>query len=134
MTPTLTAFIVPGPPATKGSTVSFLARHGRRIVTRTDSAIGPRWARDVGRLARAAGVQVIPKDVGVYVNVDYEFTKPARTKRDQPCVRPDVDKLARALLDALTGVAYEDDGQVVILLVRKRYGPDTLARVAVGTV
>lgn len=35
--------------------------------------------------------------------------------------RGDVDKLARAVLDALTGIAYEDDSQVCELLVTKRY-------------
>jgi Holliday junction resolvase RusA-like endonuclease len=39
-----------------------------------------------------------------------------------PASRPDVDKLARAVLDALTGVLYRDDGQVVTLDVTKRYG------------
>ena len=33
----------------------------------------------------------------------------------------DVDKLARAVLDALTGVCFVDDAQVVDLVVRKRY-------------
>jgi len=37
--------------------------------------------------------------------------------------RPDADKLARAVLDALTGVAYRDDGQVAVLRVSKVYGP-----------
>ena len=33
----------------------------------------------------------------------------------------DLDKLARALCDALTGAAYDDDDQVVNLTVAKRY-------------
>lgn len=35
---------------------------------------------------------------------------------------PDLDKLCRALLDALTGVLYVDDAQVVQLAAVKRYG------------
>ena len=35
--------------------------------------------------------------------------------------RPDIDKLARAVLDALTGVFFEDDSQVVFLQVEKEY-------------
>lgn len=39
-----------------------------------------------------------------------------------PGVKPDPDKLARAVLDGLTsGHAYRDDGQVVDLIVHKRY-------------
>ena len=36
--------------------------------------------------------------------------------------RPDLDKLQRAVLDALTGVLFSDDGQVVQLAAVKQYG------------
>ena len=36
--------------------------------------------------------------------------------------RPDVDKLTRAVLDALTGIVYVDDCQVVSLLAQKEWG------------
>lgn len=40
-----------------------------------------------------------------------------------PATRPDVDKLARAVLDALkTSTAIKDDGQVVTLCAVKAYG------------
>ena len=35
--------------------------------------------------------------------------------------KPDVDKLARAVLDGMTGVFYEDDSQVVELMATKQY-------------
>lgn len=38
--------------------------------------------------------------------------------------RPDVDKLARAVLDALTGVLWVDDSRVVSLHVQKPYAID----------
>lgn len=36
--------------------------------------------------------------------------------------RPDVDNLAKAVLDALRSIAYQDDGQITKLEVEKRYG------------
>lgn len=39
-----------------------------------------------------------------------------------PCVRPDLDKLMRAIGDGLTGVFYVDDGQIVEAMLYKRYG------------
>lgn len=36
--------------------------------------------------------------------------------------KPDTDNLGKSVLDALNGVAYEDDKQVVSLRVRKYYG------------
>ena len=35
-------------------------------------------------------------------------------------VKPDVDNVSKCILDALNGIAYEDDNQVVELIVRKK--------------
>ncbi len=48
--------------------------------------------------------------------------------------KPDLDKLARALKDALKGVLYHDDAQVVVLLARKVYAAETAAPCAEVTV
>lgn len=42
-----------------------------------------------------------------------------------PVVRPDVDKLARAALDAMTGLLFADDAQVVELIVLDHYATGT---------
>lgn len=39
-----------------------------------------------------------------------------------PMRKPDADNIGKIILDALNGVAYKDDSQVVGLLVLKRYG------------
>lgn len=39
-------------------------------------------------------------------------------------VKPDTDKLIRSTLDALTGVAYDDDSQVVNISACKIYDDD----------
>jgi Holliday junction resolvase RusA-like endonuclease len=36
--------------------------------------------------------------------------------------RPDADKLARAICDAMSGVVYRDDAQIARLIVEKHYG------------
>lgn len=46
--------------------------------------------------------------------------------------RNDVDKLARAVLDALTGVCWRDDGQVVSLHVQKRWGLEEQTEIVVA--
>ena len=38
-----------------------------------------------------------------------------------PCKRPDIDNVAKAILDGLNGLAYEDDKQVCELIIRKFY-------------
>ncbi len=44
---------------------------------------------------------------------------------DLPAVQPDLDKLVRASMDALTGVCYADDGQVVSIMAEKIYAEFT---------
>ena len=39
----------------------------------------------------------------------------------RPVKKPDVDNLAKICLDALNGLAYKDDSQVVDLIIRKWY-------------
>ncbi len=130
--PELVYFEVPGTFATKGSTFSFKDRRGV-IRTKTDSKHGKTFATAVQWAAKQAGVTLIDKGRGVSLQVVYGFARPKGKDRfrTDPCVRPDVDKLVRALLDALTGIAYHDDGQVVALSVRKVYAAQVVARVMV---
>ena len=44
-----------------------------------------------------------------------------RIGKTKPTKKPDVDNIAKIILDALNGIAYEDDKQVVELLVQKKY-------------
>lgn len=39
----------------------------------------------------------------------------------RPTKRPDLDNIAKIILDALNGTAYHDDSQVVVLNISKRY-------------
>lgn len=39
----------------------------------------------------------------------------------RPVKRPDLDNIAKAVLDALNGLAYQDDSQIVRLVVEKYY-------------
>lgn len=41
--------------------------------------------------------------------------------RERPIKRPDGDNVAKAVCDALNGIAYKDDAQVVDLIIRKYY-------------
>lgn len=38
-----------------------------------------------------------------------------------PTKKPDIDNIAKVVLDALNGIAYKDDKQVINLSVRKKY-------------
>ena len=64
--------------------------------------------------------------VGGAIGVEMVFWMPRpvsipRRRRERPEVMPDIDKLVRMVLDAASGLVYDDDGQVVDLDVRLFY-------------
>ena len=42
-------------------------------------------------------------------------------KKQPPLVKPDIDNVVKLVMDALNGVAYDDDKQVVRQYAEKRY-------------
>ena len=67
-----------------------------------------------------------PTDGSVRITASFAFMLPkSKRRKNAPAPahvsRPDLDKLARALLDALTGIVYRDDSQVCSLSCSKCY-------------
>lgn len=48
--------------------------------------------------------------------------------------KPDCDNLAKSILDALNGIAYDDDSQVCSLLVSKFYGDVARVEIELGEI
>jgi crossover junction endodeoxyribonuclease RusA len=119
-------FYVPGVPVPQGS-----KRHvgGGRMIEANKRL--PKWRLDVKNVAREAraGRQFVG---AVALLLDFDMPRPKSVKRLRPHVRPDLDKLVRAIGDALTlaGV-WEDDGQVVVLHAQKRYAEQPGVRIVV---
>ena len=127
-TPGAITFSVHGPASTKGSTRSVISNDTGRIITKADAKSLGVWTQAVAWSAKAAGVKYVPKPRAIGVRVWLLFARPSSvsvTKRPRMTVPPDLDKCLRAALDALTGIAYEDDSQVVETTVRKRYAART---------
>lgn len=74
--------------------------------------------------------------VAVYIYINHAIPASYSKKRKQACLsclerpkKPDLDNVAKSFLDAMNGIVYKDDVQVVSLHVTKRY--DTIASVHV---
>lgn len=119
---------VEGKPLPQGSKVAFL--RGKKIVMK-ESAEGLKEWRDhvastVSTHMQYRGLECLEKTP---MEVRLIFAMP-RTKAMKPTdslamvQRPDIDKLERAILDALTGVVFKDDSQVcVVHKVKRRCAP-----------
>lgn len=127
-TPGAITFSVHGPASTKGSTRIVPHPKTGKSITVADTKSLPAWTQAVAWSAKAAGVKKLLKPRAVAVRVWLLFARPTSVRvseRPLMTVKPDLDKCLRATLDALTGIAYEDDSQVVETTVRKRYGART---------
>jgi Holliday junction resolvase RusA-like endonuclease len=54
----------------------------------------------------------------------YSKVKRLRCLKTYHSKKPDIDNIAKAIMDALNGIAYKDDNQVVILHIEKWYGEE----------
>jgi Holliday junction resolvase RusA-like endonuclease len=138
------AFTVYGLPQSKGSMKPRIVRtkDGRQIPIVTDSNRGVRSWEQLIKAAASQTIATFPHNdwrlfaLGVRLSIAFYLPRPQ--KYDAPkyrgafvphCTAPDLDKLARAVLDALTAIVYHDDKQVTELVAAKYYAIDTAARV-----
>lgn len=122
-----------GLPAPQGS-----KRHvGRGILIESSKHVGP-WRDSVAWAVAAAMRAETWTQIDGPCEIDVAFYLPrppsAPKKRTEPDRKPDLDKLLRSTLDAITTAgAIADDARVVSLIGRKRYaGPG--GRAAAGCV
>lgn len=107
---------IPGTPAPKGSTKSFSPKGTSKVITTNANESTKPWQATVsGWVRESIGPRILyPRPAAVDLAV--EFVMP-RVKSEPKTTRahtkkPDIDKLARCVLDALTGLVYDDDTQV----------------------
>jgi Holliday junction resolvase RusA-like endonuclease len=127
-------FFVPGIPVPKGSARAFVNRYtGRASVMQTNAERQKPWASLISLKAQEAVPH--PVSTGCCIHLDFIMPRPKshlNTKGEvkQKCVemehvkKPDLDKLIRCVLDALTGVIYMDDSQVVLIDAEKGYATE----------
>jgi Holliday junction resolvase RusA-like endonuclease len=120
------SFEMPGRPATKGSWRPIQTAHG--VVFKNSSPRTVQWCTDCGIVAgiamREHGFRE-PVSCGVFIVVRFHMIYP---------LRGDIDKLQRALLDALTGIVYVDDKQVLRVEAEKLAAPDEATEATTATI
>ena len=129
-------FVVRGTPVPQGSTRAFIPKGWTRpVITAANSKTKP-WKQEISGTAvaemSANGFSKLERQVPVKISAWFHFPRPRHLPRrvEQKTTKPDLDKLVRSLLDALTGVVFEDDSQVVEIHVSKHFGdPEMRVRV-----
>jgi Holliday junction resolvase RusA-like endonuclease len=130
---------VPGTPIPQGSTRAWVNPKTNRAVVQGVTTRLAAYRNDI----RYAALEHFPEPLRgpVDVEIAFHFARPkshlSRAGELRPSApahmttRPDLDKLTRAVLDALTGIAWHDDSQVCAYRASKFYGPPHTA-IAIG--
>lgn len=124
-------FVVDGVPVPQGS--KTIGRGGGKVWLRDANAgrLKP-WREKVATAARETGSRF---DGPVTVTLIFTMPRPKRPRFKFPAVKPDLDKLERAVFDGLTdGGLIADDALVVEVWARKEYGPEPHVFVCVADV
>lgn len=149
-------FFVPGRPQTAGSKTAIRTNHGRTVVVESGDRAAKKASRQDLRAAAAEEIarfmegssRVWPLDAPMRVAFTFVRHRPKghygtgrnvghlkpQYANTEPVQRPDALKLARHVEDALTGVLWNDDAQIVDEHLRKAwagYGGAEGVRVAV---
>jgi Holliday junction resolvase RusA-like endonuclease len=136
---TAVAFTVYGQPAPAGSKTIGRGSGGHTFIRDSSKKSYP-WKKDV---AQAAGIAMqgngllegplslelvfhVPRPKGHFGVRGLRPSAPTH-----PTVKPDVLKLARAVEDAMTGVVFRDDAQIVTEVLQKTYGEPARCEVRV---
>jgi Holliday junction resolvase RusA-like endonuclease len=123
-------FDVCGVPVPKGSKTAFVV-NGRAIVTDVSNKgakkhLSVAWREAVASSAREwlrEHGSPAPLDGPLFVTLDFRLERPATAPKRVllPAKKPDLDKLVRHVLDALSGLIYTDDARIVTLRASKTF-------------
>ena len=110
-----------GEPVAKGRPRAFKDKRGN---IRTHTPSGTAHAENEWRdILHRSGEHPFPPETPLEVTVTAYFARPksAPRKRVRPTVRPDYDNIAKLVTDALQGLAFHDDCEVVDAHIHKLY-------------
>jgi Holliday junction resolvase RusA-like endonuclease len=132
-TPMRLSVTVPGEAVPQGSTRAFIPKGWTRpIITGANNAKTKPWRASVAAATLDAqlsqGTWPALSDRPIRLDVACYFVRPASVsarRRPMHTVKPDLDKLLRALKDSLTRILWRDDAQVVSVCMTKGYAPDS---------
>lgn len=118
-------FFAEGAPVPQGSKNAYV-RGGRAVLVDANARLKP-WRAAVRSAAEAAiegaGWETLDEPCRVYLG--FTLSRPKRSRWGVPAVKPDLDKLTRAVFDALTDAGvWRDDSRVVSMEVTKKYEDD----------
>lgn len=140
-------FTVPGPPQGKARARTFYNQRAGHMSSVTpektvlyENLVKTRYLESIEK--QMLPFQTLEGPLAVHISAYYEPPKSTSKKNYTkmmdcsilPTKKPDIDNIAKVVLDALNGIAYKDDTQVVNLNVIKRYSQEAYVKVKIERV
>lgn len=144
--PDVLTFTAYGTAQAAGSKRAFVRKGGHGVVVTDANPKAKPWKAEVREAAAAAMLAHTITANGnlvdgpLYVSMTFYVPRPQghygahgvkASAPEYPAKRPDVLKLARGVEDALTGIVYRDDAQIVSERLVKQYGEPARVEVVV---
>lgn len=137
-------FDVPGMPIPKGSAKAFMRKGARFPTVIQDNAAKQKpWASMIGLCAAQEMARTGTKlsTGAMSITVSFAMPRPKCHMNSKgnvrpnapyhPVTKPDIDKLLRCVFDALTGIVWRDDSQVIQTVTTKQYGFNIGAKIRI---
>jgi Holliday junction resolvase RusA-like endonuclease len=121
--PTKLAFRVDGEPvAQPRHRIASRGRFATAYIPKSHAIHGWKYAIEEAAREEAERVGWVPlKGVALAVSMVFSFERPKSNTTQWHTQRPDLDNLAKAVLDALHGIAFLDDAVVDEMKLRKQW-------------
>lgn len=132
-------FTISGPPQGKARPKVVRIKTGASVTYTPDKTVRYEELTRIRYRAAARGFKFADDaQVGIQITARYPIPK-SKSKRVKaamlagqirPAKKPDCDNIVKIVCDALNGIAYRDDAQIVLAQVAKEYGdePRTFVR------
>ena len=118
-------FTIYGNPVAQGRPRAFIPK-GQQGKWKHPIVTDPPNSREWKRFVKTQALGYKPDELhdgSIQLILDFFFLRPKSLpkKVTNHIKRPDIENLAKAILDALKGIFYRDDSQVNLLIARKKY-------------
>jgi len=137
---TIADFVVHGNPKPQGSKNAFTPKGAKfPVVVESAGEALKHWRYAVAQKAAEVMGDKLPHNGAVSVELTFRMSRPkshygtgrnaGTLKESSPehhVVKPDIDKLTRAVFDSLSKRVYGDDSQVCEMSVKKKYPPPSV--------
>jgi Holliday junction resolvase RusA-like endonuclease len=116
------SFFVSGEPQAKAKP-QVMVRGGRPLIyPRDPDGKRAKWAEHIAVVASGYCSEPIKRPTAVSLDIAVYRTKPPSNKLADPTTKPDLNNFTDLIFNALEGIAYENDSQVIAESSSKEWG------------